>query len=288
MGRECGAGGGLGQRDDALFCLMDRNAPCPCGSGRKFKKCHGGALPPEAATLPHTVRASVLRAEAVMQRNRRITQEIVDWADRRLTPEWMNVAYTAWGLGPEDELPEEEGDLFTTWAVYHFAAKEQDGPVAAQWLAAQQSRHGARTDADTVALVGAHRAGTLGVWEVTDAEPGVGVAVRNRLAPVVENGASAGEHYVYESDASHDLAPGRFVFAYLMQLDDVYVFGGLHDVLLEHPEIDAVLGAIAPGDRAQSIRSPWQAAAERFFDRLDAEDAADTSDAHDGAESDTA
>ncbi|MGH9196128.1 MAG: SEC-C metal-binding domain-containing protein [Acidimicrobiia bacterium] len=20
---------------------MPRNAPCPCGSGRKFKKCHG-------------------------------------------------------------------------------------------------------------------------------------------------------------------------------------------------------------------------------------------------------
>ncbi|MCO4100526.1 MAG: hypothetical protein HEQ38_14275 [Gemmatimonas sp.] len=25
---------------------MDRNAPCPCGSGKKFKKCHGAAVPP--------------------------------------------------------------------------------------------------------------------------------------------------------------------------------------------------------------------------------------------------
>jgi uncharacterized protein YecA (UPF0149 family) len=24
--------------------LPGRNDPCPCGSGKKFKKCHGGAL----------------------------------------------------------------------------------------------------------------------------------------------------------------------------------------------------------------------------------------------------
>jgi preprotein translocase subunit SecA len=22
---------------------VSRNAPCPCGSGKKFKRCHGGA-----------------------------------------------------------------------------------------------------------------------------------------------------------------------------------------------------------------------------------------------------
>ena len=24
-----------------------RDDPCPCGSGRKFKKCHGASAPPE-------------------------------------------------------------------------------------------------------------------------------------------------------------------------------------------------------------------------------------------------
>jgi hypothetical protein len=257
---------------------MDRNAPCPCGSGRKFKKCHGGAVPPEAATLPHTVRASVLRAEAVMQRNRRITQDIVDWADRRLTPEWMNTAYDAWGLGPDDELPAEEGDLFTTWAVYHFAAKPADGPVAAQWLAAQQARHGARTDADTVALVHAHRAGHVGVWEITDAEPGVGVSMRRRLPEPNTAHDPDTEHYVYESDASHDLAPGQCVLASVLHLDDVHVFGGLHDVPLEQPELDAVLPPLAH-DTIISLRQRWFTAAERLFARLDAEDVGPDEDA---------
>jgi hypothetical protein len=254
---------------------MDRNAPCPCGSGRKFKKCHGGAVPPEAATLPHAVRASVLRAEAVMQRSQRITQEIVDWADRRLTPEWMNTAYDAWGLGPDDELPAEEGDLFTTWAVYHFAARDTDGPVSAQWLAAQQARHGARTDADTVALVHAQRAGILGAWEVVDAEPGVGVSVNNRLPLPVDLSPDDGEPYVYESDASHDLAPGRCVLAYLLHLDDVHVFGGLHDVPLEPPELDEVLSAVVVGDPLLTVRAHWSTAVAHYFDRLDAEEPAD-------------
>ena len=250
---------------------MDRNAPCPCGSGRKFKKCHGGALPPEAATLHHSVRASVLRAEVVLQRSLRITQDILDWADRRLTPEWMNKAYDAWGLGADDELPAEDGDLFTPWAVYHFAASEPEGPVAAQWLAAQQARHGARTDADTVALVQAQRASVLGVWEVAEAEPGVGVLVRNRLLTLEGTEELDHETYVYEIDASHDLDPGRFVLAYVMRLDDVRVFTGLHDALLERPEIDAVLAAVAPGDSLQTVRQQWAAAAERHYDRLDVE-----------------
>jgi uncharacterized protein len=27
------------------FAAAGRNDPCPCGSGRKFKRCHGSAAP---------------------------------------------------------------------------------------------------------------------------------------------------------------------------------------------------------------------------------------------------
>lgn len=33
----------LAAREAAPFAGADRNDPCPCGSGLKFKKCHGGA-----------------------------------------------------------------------------------------------------------------------------------------------------------------------------------------------------------------------------------------------------
>jgi uncharacterized protein YecA (UPF0149 family) len=28
-------------RDQAAFARAGRNEPCPCGSGKKFKHCHG-------------------------------------------------------------------------------------------------------------------------------------------------------------------------------------------------------------------------------------------------------
>ncbi|MGB6457991.1 MAG: SEC-C metal-binding domain-containing protein, partial [Streptosporangiaceae bacterium] len=30
-----------GQAGDGQFAGVGRNAPCPCGSGKKFKMCHG-------------------------------------------------------------------------------------------------------------------------------------------------------------------------------------------------------------------------------------------------------
>ena len=31
-------------RDPATWANSPRNAPCPCGSGRKFKHCHGRTM----------------------------------------------------------------------------------------------------------------------------------------------------------------------------------------------------------------------------------------------------
>ena len=31
----------LAERDAARFADVGRNDPCPCGSGRKHKRCHG-------------------------------------------------------------------------------------------------------------------------------------------------------------------------------------------------------------------------------------------------------
>jgi len=36
--------GGLTASNDPGFADVGRNDPCPCGSGKKFKKCHGSAV----------------------------------------------------------------------------------------------------------------------------------------------------------------------------------------------------------------------------------------------------
>ena len=42
----------LGPRTEALRKVdkPGRNDPCPCGSGLKFKKCHGSGRPPEPSS----------------------------------------------------------------------------------------------------------------------------------------------------------------------------------------------------------------------------------------------
>jgi preprotein translocase subunit SecA len=36
-----GAAGGIGGSKEVDWSTVGRNDPCPCGSGKKFKKCHG-------------------------------------------------------------------------------------------------------------------------------------------------------------------------------------------------------------------------------------------------------
>ncbi len=39
--RKGGGGGGVDPKDPATWGKVSRNAPCPCGSGKKYKHCHG-------------------------------------------------------------------------------------------------------------------------------------------------------------------------------------------------------------------------------------------------------
>jgi SEC-C motif len=268
---------------------MDRNEPCPCGSGKKYKKCHGAAVPPEAAALPAAQRAELLRATTILQRDKRITQEIVDWADRRFGPEFMDNAMTAWGVPAEEELPEEEGDLFTMWALHHYVATPGQLPAAAQWLDAQQARLGARMDADVVSLVQAQGAATMGFWQVETIEPGVGTTIYDRLGDRTL--------FVHENAITHDLEAELLLLAYVMEVDGLHLFAGLHDhplPLLEGKEVIAAAyeagGVSAPpipaditstADGQQQLGRLWFDAIERLYDRLEAEDAEQAPDEQD-------
>lgn len=43
LSRTAGAGGAAGGGGGSDWSNVGRNDPCPCGSGKKFKKCHGAA-----------------------------------------------------------------------------------------------------------------------------------------------------------------------------------------------------------------------------------------------------
>jgi hypothetical protein len=158
---------------------MDRNAPCPCGSGKKFKKCHGAAVPPEAAALPAEARAEWLRGDVVLQRQKRVGQELLDWAEKKLTAEWIDASLDAWGMKEDEDVDEGAADLFTTWSLFNYEPTALGKPVAAAWL---DDAAGKRADADTRLLVSAALRTPLGLWEVETVEAGVGATITDRLS----------------------------------------------------------------------------------------------------------
>jgi hypothetical protein len=201
---------------------MDRNAPCPCGSGRKYKKCHGAAVPPEAAALPPDTRAEWMRADAVLSRRRRVGQELLDWAERKLGAEWVDAALDAWGVHEEEDVDAAADDLFTTWSLFNHIPSAFGRPIAMAWL---DDAAGRKADADTRALVAAAIAAPLGLWQVDTVEPGVGATLTDRLSETT--------HFVHEPDLTHDITPGDFVLGYVIETDGVAVLSGLHaDYLL--------------------------------------------------------
>jgi hypothetical protein len=258
-----------------------RNDPCPCGSGKKFKKCHGAAVPPEVAALPADARAEWQRAEVVLQRQKRVGQEMLDWATKKLGAEWTDAALDAWGLTAEENIGDMEADIYTGWVLFSYVHPTLGKPLAAAWL----DDAGKRASDDDRALAEAMRGAQLGVWEAETVEEGVGATLTDRL--------SGRTLFVHEPDLTHMLSPSEYVCAYVLEANGVHVFAGMHDDTLireDGAQFVAELLAQAGGDtvpaatladakwQARTART-WHALAETLYAEVDGEDGDDGEDA---------
>jgi len=266
---------------DLLRTSPMRNDPCPCGSGKKFKKCHGAAVPPEVAALPSDARAEWQRAEVVLQRQKRVGQEILDWATKKLGVEWTDSAFDAWGLSRDEDLSDLEADLYTGWVLFSYVPGKLGTCIAAGWL----DDAGKRANADDQAFVRAGLGARIGVWEAETVEEGVGATITDRL--------TGRTLFVHEPDLTHMLSPSEFVCAYVLECEGVHVFAGLHDdTLLQVDGVQFVgdvlvdLGAsmpvpdvtLADAEFVAKLARRWHTLAETLY----AEDA----DGAEGAEDD--
>lgn len=215
---------------------IDRNAPCPCGSGRKFKKCHGAAVPPEAAALPAPERERLKRAVQLLERDRRVHQELLDWCDRKLGAEWANAALDQFAGSAEQDLSEFDEPFYAHWLLHHRPAATGAPTPALQWLEAQRTRHGVRMDQDVDALVTALRDSRIGLWRVTQVEPGVGYGLHDLLT-----GTTA---FVYDDAGILGDHPDDVCLAYLFTLDDIQLMLGTYLDLLPLDQAEHVADAI--------------------------------------------
>jgi hypothetical protein len=222
--------GSGGAAPRSAFEGVGRNEPCPCGSGKKFKRCHLSAVEAPAPASPRT---------ALHARDERIVRDILAFGMRRFGAE-------AIARGVKDAFGERvilrqlvDPVLAYTWPI--------DGkPLAAHFLHAQR----ARLDADDRKWIEIQLATHVSVWEILRVEHGRGVDAVNLLS---------GERcFVHEVMGSETLAPRDAVLA-RVTVHDIAVFCGVHESPLGPVSADEVIasfrdGGLAHGEWAASVR----------------------------------
>ncbi len=142
-----------------------RNAPCPCGSGRKFKRCCGAAgAAQDPRALPHTPRDRAAALEAL---------------EFFIAELWEEEAFDFfWGcyLDREEELPEElreaSNEVLDVWFAFDYEVDE-GGLVVDELLAQAPLERGQRS------FLEAMRASSMRLYEVLETTAGTSIRLRD-------------------------------------------------------------------------------------------------------------
>lgn len=143
---------------------ISRNAPCPCGSGQKYKKCCLGSAnhrpPAPVSDGQRLARGHVIDARLVTQLNR---------FQQRQFPHASDLAAQDF----DDEVYSLQ--LFGPWLFYAFLV---DGRTLAEHFLEKQ---GASLSKEEREWLHAQRQAWLSVWEVLDIEPGQRITLQDLL-----------------------------------------------------------------------------------------------------------
>ena len=188
-----------------------RNAPCPCGSGLKFKKCCGNTTANVLALDPE-----VARATAVKRADMELHDVLMRYMRKRLGEKWLHGALDLFMEEALADMVQAEIELAIPWALYHCPVLESGESVARLMVQEPRLR---LTDAQLSVLLAQLKA-WLSIWEVTAIEPGVGIALTDLLT-----GATA---FAHEIKASHSVSLHLAILARVVTVNDVSFISGVH------------------------------------------------------------
>jgi hypothetical protein len=178
---------------------IPRNAPCPCGSGRKYKHCH---LAGDEAK-----RRDGRERPAVHEIDERLVADMQRYAARRFSGIWQAT------LDVFEDL-EQEVQLASPWSVYGATV---DGRAVVDWYLIEKGRY---LSAEERGWLGAQQRSWLTIWEVTDVEAGKSVSVHDLLTGEDRN--------VHEVKGSRVLVRRDAVLGRVVDHDGISVFCGLY------------------------------------------------------------
>ena len=215
--------------------LPGRNDPCPCGSGRKFKRCHGAtAAVAEATASPLVSRANVLKA-----RDAELSDRLMRWTRRQHGSSWVGSLIDSSFRELGGELAEADLPIVIPWLL-HLRADDSGTTLEDQWAREPQTR----LSADDAALMAAYGETWVSIWEVAAVEPGTGVQLADALT---------GEtRFVHDVSSAASLRPFDSILAMVLTCDGVSFFGGAHGRAL--PPVNAEV-AVREAKRLCRVRT---------------------------------
>ncbi len=188
---------------------IPRNDPCPCGSGKKYKRCHG-VSDREISARPEPSRASALKAL-----DSQLSDRLLRFARKRHGPNWLQDVLVTHGLLEDGELSEAELPFVIPWLLHSMVDAEGRLTLADEWRSQARA-----ASPDEELLLDAYQAAWVSLWEVAEVEPGVG----SRLKDVL----TTEERFVLDVSSSRTMRRFDTLLAIVLTCDGVSFFGGAH------------------------------------------------------------
>lgn len=232
---------------------VSRNDPCPCGSGRKYKKCHLAA--DEAAyAAEHRDHVSPLH-----ELDHEVVRKMFAFALRRLGDE-LDAPHVFPGLEGDDSAPQ----FVVPWAVY--GALMDGRTIAAAFLDAQAWS----LTAGEREWLEAQQQSWYSLYEVLEVDGGRGLRLRDLL--------TGSERFVHEVKGSTSAVPHLIMLCRVVEVRGIAVIAGLYPQPLGPLEGKSVHDAVRTALRrkrapvsAEVLRQPETARmiAELFDSEVD-------------------
>ncbi len=234
-----------------------RNAPCPCGSGRTYKKCHLA----EEEACEEAARGNGQEAEEARAHARRLAErDPIHALDERITADALALARRRWGRGfdPDGALARLGLDFQCTQALLGWSSDHYRGPDGRTALDLYLEERGGGLDAEGRALVEAQRAACFSYHEVVSAEPGRTIALRDLL--------TGGERTVEEKSASRTVRVRDVLLTRVVDLGSRSILAGCHLRSLPPRESEEARRRLRSALRVRAAKVPTEKLREATAD----------------------
>jgi hypothetical protein len=209
---------------------VGRNDPCPCGSGRKYKKCHQATDAAPAASALHDVVSPLHELDI------RLVEDMMGFASKRFPDE---LSETARVLATH---PQMSPQFLAPWLMY---IAELDGRTVTDWYIEER---GWSLSSAALTWLAAQQKSWLSVWEVTDIDPGRALVLRDLL--------TGEQRTVHEVSASKSAERHWAVLARVVDASGVSLMCGMHVVPLRPGQAAEVVATVRRALRRKTAVSP--------------------------------